>query len=55
MDPETADILFGCAVLTAALGCLTALVLWSRRIIERVARRGGGSAREILRDLDERE
>ena len=45
------EVLAGFAVVAGALGVLTYLVLWSRRTIEHIARKGLGSAREILKDL----
>ncbi|MBS3762082.1 MAG: hypothetical protein KGZ25_02140 [Planctomycetes bacterium] len=42
-----ADVIAGCALIGAALAVLTLLVLWSRRMIHRIARKGYGSAREI--------
>jgi len=46
-----ADIITGIVVLVLALGVLTGLVLWSRRIIERIASSDAKTAREILREL----
>jgi len=46
-----ADIVTGIVVLVLALGVLTGLVLWSRRIIERIASSDAKTAREILREL----
>jgi hypothetical protein len=45
------DILLGCLVLVVTLGMITALVLHSRRVIDRIARNGGTSARRALRDM----
>ena len=45
------DTVFGCIVIAAALGLLIGLVAWSRRTIERIARGGSRSARQILREL----
>lgn len=39
-------------VVIGALGSMGYLVWWSRRTIERIARKGPSSAREILRDLE---
>jgi hypothetical protein len=52
VDPGTLDIVAGCTILTVAMGTLTYLVLWSRRTIERIARRGYGSARRIVKELN---
>ena len=41
----------GCAIIVASLGVLAHLVFWGRRTIERIARSGGRSARELDRDL----
>ncbi|HET6428194.1 MAG TPA: hypothetical protein VFJ30_07285 [Phycisphaerae bacterium] len=49
MDGQT---IVGIAVIAAALAVLTGLVLWCRRRIERIARKGFGSARAIEKDLD---
>ena len=45
------EVLAGFAVVAGALGVLTYLVLWSIRTIEHIARKGLGSAREILKDM----
>ena len=45
------DAIVGTIVLVFALGSLTCLVLWSRRIINRIARRHFGSARQIEKEL----
>ena len=45
------DILLGILVVAASLGCLTCLVLWSRRRINRIARGRFGSARTLEREL----
>lgn len=47
-----ADIIAGIVVLALALGVLTGLVLWSRRIIERIAASDSKTAREILKELN---
>jgi len=52
MQGETPEIVAGCLILALALGVLTYLVFWSRRTIERIARRGCGSARRIVKELD---
>ena len=44
------DIAIGCAAAGASLLALLALVLWSRRRIERIAARGYGTARQIEKD-----
>jgi len=46
--------IIGCAVLTAALVTVTALTFWSLRRINRIARRGSGTARAIAKKLDDR-
>ena len=48
------DALLGCLVTAGALGLLTVLVLWSRRTIDRIARGGFGSVREIERKRSRR-
>jgi len=45
------DTITGIATLACALGFLTGLVLWSRRIIERIASSDSNTAREILKEL----
>ncbi|HUS92626.1 MAG TPA: hypothetical protein VM695_12290 [Phycisphaerae bacterium] len=45
------DALIGWIAIAAALVLLTYLVLWGRRTINRIARTGGRSAREIHREL----
>ncbi|MCK4275969.1 MAG: hypothetical protein KAX78_05615 [Phycisphaerae bacterium] len=47
------DTVLGTIVITAALIVLTGLVLWSRRTIEKISRRGPTSARQIMKDLDD--
>ncbi len=46
------DTLVGCLMIAGALVVLTALTLWSRRAIRRIAERGSPSLREILKDLN---
>ena len=50
--PDHSDILIGSAVLALALATLAGLVLWSRRVINRIARRGARTLREITKDRD---
>jgi len=46
------DAAIGCVVIAAALVLIIVLVIWSRKIIERIASRSGvSSAREIMRDM----
>ena len=45
------DTLIGCVVLAAALGCVTYLVLRSRRTIEWIAKHNVRSVREILKRM----
>jgi len=45
------DSLLGCIIVVVALSSITYLVLWSRRTIERIARKRLSSVREILEDL----
>jgi len=49
MDGNT---ILGCVLVVAALVVLTALTLWSRRAIRRIAKTGGQSLREIMRDMN---
>lgn len=46
------DALIGIIVTAAALVVTALLVLWSRRIIERIAREGCRSAREIEEEMN---
>ena len=46
------DVLLGCLIVAAALGLCAGLVVWARRSIDRIARRGYRTAREILRERD---
>ena len=48
------DTLLGCAVIACALGVIVGLTLWSRRAIDWIARSRAGSAREILKQRNER-
>jgi len=45
------DILIGLALIAFSLFSVAALVLWSRRRIEQIARKGYRSARETAKDL----
>jgi hypothetical protein len=45
------DAILGCIIVAISVIVMIALVFWSRRTINRIARNGGGSVREILRDL----
>ncbi len=47
------NITIGCLIVGGALGLLTFLVLWSLRTIERIAKKGLSSAREIEKDLND--
>jgi hypothetical protein len=51
IDKDTLDRTSGIVLIVVALGLVTVLVLYSRRIIERIARSKSRSAREIARDL----
>ena len=46
----TNSLLIGIIILGVALVILFGLVLWSRRIIERIAREGRGLVREFVRE-----
>ena len=46
------DAIIGTALIAGALAALSCLVLWSRRTIERIARKRSRSARAILKDLN---
>jgi len=46
------DIIIGSVIIALALGAITGLTLWSRRTIDRIARSGFRSAREIFKDLE---
>jgi len=43
------DTVLGVLIIVGALLAIVLLVLWSRRTIDRIAKRGFGSAREITR------
>jgi hypothetical protein len=47
---ELRDIVLGCVLVGASLAAQVFLVLWSRRSINRIARRGYASARKIASD-----
>ena len=47
------DAIIGMILLFSALGLLTYLVMWSRRVIDRVARGDVRSAREIEKALQD--
>ena len=49
----TIDITIGIVVLGLSLGTVTGLVLWSRRIIERIASSDSKTTREILKELND--
>ena len=44
------DGMLGWFIIGSALSCITYLVFWSRRMIDRIANKKLHSAREILRD-----
>ncbi len=46
------DAVIGIALLAVAVAALVGLVWWSRRRIDRIHRRGYGTARAIERELD---
>ena len=46
------DAIIGCTVIICALGLIVGLLLWSRRVIKRIAGKGAASsARQIMKDL----
>ena len=45
------DSLIGCVIVVVALSAISYLVLWSRRMIDRIARKRLSSVRDILEDL----
>ena len=49
MDPS---VIIGCAIIVASLTVLAVLVLVSRWRINRIARNGYRSAREVVRELE---
>lgn len=51
----TIDTVAGIAITALSLVTIVTLVLWSRREIDRIARRGYGSAREILKENGDRD
>jgi hypothetical protein len=46
------NVLIGCVVTAVALISITALVLWSRRTINRIAKNGFRTARQTLKELN---
>ena len=46
------NAILGCAGVAVAIGFITYLLLRSRRSIERIARNGFGSVREIRKEVD---
>jgi hypothetical protein len=46
------DVIIGCILVLASLGVMSALLVWSRRTIDRIAVRGLRSAREIEKELN---
>jgi len=46
------EVLFGSIAVVLAVVLLLVLILWSRRIIERIHRLGPGSPREIRKGLN---
>jgi len=47
------DVVIGSIAIVVSLGFITYLVLWSRRVINRIARKGLRSARDITRELND--
>ena len=46
----TCDIIIGCVLVILSLGAIIALVMWSRRSINRIACEQHQSARDIVRE-----
>ena len=46
------NVLIGCVVTVCALALIVALVLWSRRTINRIAKKGFRTARQTLKELN---
>jgi hypothetical protein len=46
------NVLIGCVVTVVALFLIVALVLWSRRTINRIAKNGFRTARQTLKELN---
>ncbi|MBU1076650.1 MAG: hypothetical protein KKH98_05115 [Spirochaetes bacterium] len=46
------DIVIGCILIAGAIGFLTFIVLWSRRMINFICDKGPTSARKIIKELD---
>jgi len=46
------DVILGCLVIFVSVGLCGGLVIWARREIDRTARRGYRSAREVLQERD---
>lgn len=47
------NVIFGTIIIGAALGVITYLTFWSRKTIERIAKKNLGSVREILKDIQD--
>lgn len=47
------NAIFGAIIIGCALGFITYLTFWSKRTIERIARKNLGSARQILKDIQD--
>mgnify|MGYP001369199428 CR=1 FL=1 len=45
------DILLGILLIVSGLSCMTYLILWSRKMIERIAERHLTSVRDIVKEL----
>jgi len=45
------NALIGILLIISGLGFITYLTFWSRRIIERIAKKSSRSMREILKDI----
>ena len=46
------DAIIGCIVITCVLVLITGLVLWSRRTVNRIERKGYRTARQTLKELN---
>jgi hypothetical protein len=47
------NAILGTIIIASALGFITYLTFWSRRTIERIARKNLSSARQIMKDIQD--
>ncbi|MGA1839977.1 MAG: hypothetical protein ACMUIU_05055 [bacterium] len=47
------NVILGTIITGAALGFITYITFWSKKTIERIAKKNLGSVREILKDIQD--